>query len=569
MANQSGISGRIAQTLQTRTQRRTGTGSVNPAVKNRSDQLRSHYSRVWRRLQSIPGVNGLGIGMRGWRVYVDSALQQDVAGVPSKIAGFPTETVVRRPSFLCYGNDFQDTLQPGIEIAGKGISGSGSLGCFARLTSDHKTIVLLSAGHVLYENLKSGSGDGNECGQPNVSCCCCCTSHVICRNRGNGQNGYNEVTVEFTHPSLSGITTSDGSEMDCAVAVLNNKRPYTNQSQYYRMIQGTPPSGSLGVSGGDPVEKVGAETGHTKGTICQFNFTSVKYDTGGSGSIPNVLFPIGQENKAPVKFINQFLVVPDPDPNDPSGKTYFALQGDSGSVVVNSGQQVIGLVTAMLPLDAQGIAKISPFLTLPLPPHAGNLGVVSPIGQVLSSLGIEIVNNMQGTVTSSGPVLEVPEEVLLERERVLALERTLQSLEREIRQHALGRTVLDKIQEHRPEAARLVERNRAVIVAWHRCQGPAYAAHCLHSFQDKQYRIPSQVNGVTPWELVQRMAGVLKTYGSERLQNDIRDYEWLAREWIEGCNSVWQLVDRLRKLESVGDMDQDKVEVTADTSVTK
>jgi hypothetical protein len=518
--------------------------------KTKADMLHSLYSQVWKRIQLLPGVRGLGIGARGWRIYVDNGLNSntfDQASVPSGIAGFPTEVVSQQPTFPCYGNDFQDTLKPGIQIVGKGVSGTGSLGCFARLTSDHKTIVLLSAGHVLYEDLKSGSGGGNKCGQPDVSCCCC---HVIGRNRGNGSNGFNQVSVEFTHPSLSGINTSDGSEIDCAVSVLNNKRPYTNESQYYQMIKGTPPSG-LGVSGGDPVEKVGSETGHTKGTICQFNFTSVKYDTGGSGPVPNILFPIGQENTTSVKLINQFLVLPDPDPNDPSGKAYFAFEGDSGSVVVNSEQQVIGLLIAMLPLDARGIAKISPFLTKPIPPYAGNLGVVSPIGKILPSLGIEIVDNMQGTVPSAGATLTVPDDVLRERERVLAIERQFQALQREICEKAMGKEVLERIKEHRSEVARLIEKERAVKVAWHRCQGPAYVAHCMRSLEDRRHVIPHDVDGITPLELIQRMARVLKAHGSDRLQHDVGHYELLALDLIAGCNSVWQLVDRIRELNPV------------------
>jgi len=516
--------------------------------------LHSSYSQVWKRIQLLPGVRGLGIGTRGWRIYVDSGLNSntfDQASVPSEIAGFPTEVISQQPTFPCYGNDFQNTLKPGIQIAGKGINGSGSLGCFARLTSDHKTIVLLTASHALYENVKSGSGDGNKCGQPDVSCCCC---HVIGRNRGNGSNGYNQVTVDYTHPTISGIGESSGSEIDCAVAVLNNKRPYTNDSQYYGMIKGTPPSGSLGVSGGDPVEKVGSETGHTKGTIFQFNFTSVKYEAGGSGSIPNVLFPIDEQDLSTpgsLQLINYFLVIPDPDPNDSSRKTDFALPGDSGSVVVNSAREVVGMVAAIFPLDAARIAKLSPFLTTPIPPHARSFGVVCPIGKVLTSLGIEIVDNMQGTVPTAGAALTVPDDVLRERERVLAMERQFQGLQREICEKAMGREVLERIKEHRPEVARLIEKKRAVKVAWHRCQGPAYVAHCMRSLADQRHVVPDEVDGITPLELIQRMARVLKAHGSDRLQHDVGHYELLALDLIAGCNSVWQLVDRIRELNPV------------------
>lgn len=542
--------------------------------KTQADTRRNLYSRVWKQLQSLPGVRGLGIGMRGWRIYIEAGLNCDAVPFPAAIAGFPTEIIPQQTTFLCYGNEFQATLQPGIQISGKGISGAGagSIGCFARLTSDHKTIVLLTVSHVLYKDVQSGSGDGNECGQPKVCCCCCCTSHVIGRNRGNGSNGYNKVTVDYKHPTIPDIGESTGSEIDCGVAVLNNSRPYTNESQYYGMITGTPPSGSLGVSAGDTVEKVGSTTGHTKGTICQFNFTSVKYEAGGSGSIPSVLFPIEERDKSTpgsLTFINQLMVIPDPDSNDPLLEIDFALPGDSGSVVVNSTQQVVGLVTAIVPLNAALIAKYNPLLTSPIPPHAGSLTFVCPIGKVLTSLGIEIVDNMKGTVTTAGPVLTAPDDVLQHRERVLAMVRTLEALECELRDKAVGRKVLERIKEHRPELERLVEQKRAVKVAWNRCHGPAYAAHCLRSFEDERYVVPSEVDGVTPVELIQKMARVLKTHGSDRLQHDVAHYELLALELIAGSNSVWQLIDRLRKLDPVASADEDEVEVIANAGVSE
>ena len=545
-----------------------------------ADRLRTLHAQVWTWLQSVPGIAGLGIGVNGWRVYVESGFHAphgDASGcIPREIASFPTEIVLRQPSFLCYGNDFQATLKPGIEIASKGQEG-GSLGCFARVKTSPNIIVLLSNSHVLYGDIADfgGSGADVECGQPSVSCCCCCTSHVIGKNRGNGSNAFGrKVGVHVTHPQLA-VADQDqsGWEFDCGAAVLNGSRPYTNQSDY-GMITGAPASG-FGVSAGDAVEKVGSTTGHTTGTICEFTFNAT-YTSGGSGTIPSILSPLTvgggkgniQDNFSGAKGnINQFWVIPDPLPGNPSQKTYFVQEGDSGSVVVNSSKQVIGLLTRKITLDQGKIDFLNPFLTQPLPAHAGDLGVVSPIGKVLDSLGIEIVNNMQGTVTTAGPVLEVPDEVVQECERVMALERTLQGLEFEIRRKAMGREVVDKIGKHRPEAAGLVERNRAVKVAWHRGQGPAYAAHCLHSFQDQGYVIPSQVNGITPRELVRRMAQVLKTHGSEGLQSDIREYEQLALEWIEGCNSVWQLVDRLRKWEPAGGTND--VEVTAEAGVFK
>ena len=64
------------------------------------------------------------------------------------------------------------------------------------------------------------------------------------------------------------------------------------------------------------------------------------------------------------------------------------------------------------------------------------------------------------------------------------------------------------------------------------------------------------MNGVTPVALAKKMARVFKTNGSDRLRSDIEDYESLALEWIAGCNSVWQLVDRMRKLDSIAEVNE-------------
>jgi hypothetical protein len=95
-----------------------------------------------------------------------------------------------------------------------------------------------------------------------------------------------------------------------------------------------------------------------------------------------------------------------------------------------------------------------------------------------------------------------------------------------------------------------MDRKREVTVAWHRMEGPAYAAHVLNSFRDHGHTIPGDVHGVTPQQLVARMAAVLRKYGSAALQADIARYEALALEWLTtGDTSVWELVDRLRRIE--------------------
>jgi hypothetical protein len=534
-----------------------------------ADLLRLH-SQVWKRLRRIPGVCGLGIGLSddgreshtdvGWRIYVDGPATpsgpDEACAIPREIAGFPTEVIRKQSSFACYGNSFEDKLKPGIQVTRKGTEGGGTLGCFARVVGQPNKIVLLSCSHVLYG---PSAGADHKIGQPDVSCCCC---HVIGKNRGDRKNNFNKVSVRVSHPSMPSDEIWDGSEIDCAAALVNNKRPFTNESEFYGMITGAPPAGTLGASAGDSVEKVGSETGHTKGKIVEFTTVST-YLSGGTGTVDPILFfksllsPDAASTGAQA-MINQLVVIPDPDPANPSLPTDFGAPGDSGAVVINSAtKQVIGMLNHVIGMSPRTRREFEPFMkTPPFPPHVGSLGIVSPIGPALASLGVEIVNNMFGTVTTSGPVLEVPPGVQRRREEVIALDATLRDLESEMRQKKLGQEILKKIAEHRPEVTARFHDTRAVMDAWRHGQGPTFSVHCVRSFKDHHYLIPSEVNGVTPVALAKKMARVFKTYGSDRLRSDIEDYESLVLEWIAGCNSVWQLVDRMRKLDSVAEVNE-------------
>jgi hypothetical protein len=188
--------------------------------------------------------------------------------------------------------------------------------------------------------------------------------------------------------------------------------------------------------------------------------------------------------------------------------------------------------------------------TTPLPPHAGVLGSVCPIGRVLQALDIEIVGNMAHTARASGDELPMPEEDLIrEREEELALDRILHEVTRELGRRALGREVLDAIRRHRLEIVRLLDRKPEVTVSWHRMKGPAWVAHVMNSLKDHGYAIPREVGGITPDRLVTRMAAVLRKHGSDDLRAAIDRYEPMALEWTADVTSVWTLLERVRAME--------------------
>jgi hypothetical protein len=453
---------------------------------------------------------------------------------------------------MSYGNDWQATLRPGILITSKAVKEGGTLGCFARLSNDATKIMILSNSHVLYGDVVSlgSSGDGVEIGQPATTCCLCCTCRVIAENFRAPP--VTMVSVTVTSPAeFAG--TYQGSEIDCAIAKINQKRPFTNEA-LYGMIKGTPSSG-LGVSGGDAVEMVGTSSGHSKGRVLQF--TTVATYAGGA-SISNILYPfpslsgaIEENMGGTFPNINQLVICPDPDPDDASRVTHFCTFGDSGAVVVNQAKLVIGIVTRMRRITPEVRTEVNKILATPLPQHAGTLGLVTPIGPALTALGITIDPDMKTTASSAGDSIEDLQQAEAERESELALQLTLRDLEAEVRSKALGAAAMTALDRHRPEVLQLVNTQRQVAVTWRRNGGPAFAAHCLHSIRDHEYAIPESVEGVTPLMLMEKMASVLRRYGSAHLRADIDAYETLAYEWVEGCTSIWQLVERMRRLERV------------------
>lgn len=450
---------------------------------------------------------------------------------------------------MSYGNEYQETLRPGVLVASKVAPEGGTLGCFARLAGDPSKVVILSNSHVLYGDVASlgGSGDGAEVGQPSVSCCLCCTCRVVATNR---LARFTQVTVNVTSPIS---TTETGSEVDCAIALLNGKRAYTNEA-LYGMVTGTPASG-MGVSGNDPVELVGSTSGRSTGKVLEFNHTAT-YQSGGSGTVPKMLFPISLQGTAidesfagVLPSINQMLIVPDPDPNDPNRAMHLVGRGDSGSVVVNAARQVVGVISRAWSPSASGRAFLNQFLATPLPAHAGTLGIAASIAPVLSVLGIQIDNNMSGTATAAGVSLAELQHAETERQAEVMLQVTLRDLEAEVRAKALGAEVMAALDRHRAEVLRLVDAERRVTVTWRRNAGPAWAAHCLHSIRDHRYILPREVDGVTARELLVRMARVLARFGSAELRAAIENYEEMALDWAADCTGVWQLVERMRGLE--------------------
>jgi len=218
-------------------------------------------------------------------------------------------------------NEFFDNDQP---------SGYGTLGVLARRKTDNALVGLTCAHVVNTAGLVDAAGlplEKPRIGQPKywVSCCCC------------------------PHGYIGDVDKATATEdLDCAIIVIHDdikdKVIANNTENKIEGITGDI-TGAAAMICFDNLQKRGRSTGLTTGKV-----TEIAYGT------------------------NQMLIErTDGNPGDP-----FACHGDSGAVIVNSGNQVVGLLVAA---DREGVAGVAAPLTRIIATH---------IKPVMIELGITI-----------------------------------------------------------------------------------------------------------------------------------------------------------------------------------
>jgi hypothetical protein len=287
----------------------------------------------WR-LRHITNVCHIGVGAKekngevtdefAFRVYVDkkapsAALPSDKV-IPSLIKNIPTDVIVHSKTEMLVDSSKARPLKGGFQIRnefvrGKGEHLVGTLGCLAQVDNATQDLVGLSCEHVLM------AGQANlrvNIGQPKYSVSCCCCVH--------GQIG-------------AVINSQKDDKVDCGIIHLDEDiREEVTTAGTMNEIEGiiSPIVGVAQAVCFEPVLKRGRTTELTTGEVID-----IIYD----GS--------------------QILIHPT------GGSPKFADHGDSGSVIVNASDRVIGLLWAT---DAATRTK----------------GVANHIGQVMQEMNILI-----------------------------------------------------------------------------------------------------------------------------------------------------------------------------------
>jgi hypothetical protein len=458
----------------------------------RQNALLAVHDAAQAELMQIPGVVGVGIGLKEkdgeltdqicFRVYVTEKKSADELApeehVPKIVQGFPTDVLkvynLRPTQGFVELRDLSEhrPLKGGVAISTQVMTEKhheyGTLGWFATKVSDGSTVILTNA-HVLWPDLWNGMPpqvltDPDKLTQPIYDKTCCCEYHVI------GQR-------------IIGLKNDD---VDCAIGSLAEEKPALtigNRSTNRTLrVDGTDVAAV-----GDPVRKIGARSGYTEGTVIDIG-----------GAVGNVTLPAGGTTKVR---LHQIIVWPVTTNvtyiDDHVGQPAFDNEGDSGSVLIDDQNNIIGLIFSGDPMTSNR-----------------SIAIANHIDRVLQALkdnGHEItLVKSPGAGNSSG--IAGGTSALSRRPSLADLVRKSQTLP----------TTLYR--RHRDEVTHLVEHRRAVTVAWHRHQGPAFAAAVNRSHREPAYRIPGAINGISRHALLIAMGRVLGEHGSPALQQDLRKH---------------------------------------------
>lgn len=456
-------------------------------MKGAQERMMAVFPAVRARLQAIPGVVQIGIGIKetgaqptgepAFGVYVrEKKPLEDVAPeerIPAEIEGFATDVRVYRRAKREEDTGKYRPLEGGIQIKRAGSDEAGTIACFGHRDTPAGEPILLTAGHVVGlpqddtpAGLLGGDNDGIEIGQHTHTDSWCCKCHVV----GFTLHGVNHKTIDF------------------AIVQLNSDITTINNVHEIGPVDGI----FTGLTMGDMVKKRGRTTGFTTGNVSMLIMNA-------AGTA-----------------VEQIEVKRN------GGNERFSRPGDSGSALLNATNAIVGIHYGGNNTDADTAPNFVSWST--------------PIQLVLDTA---MAHGFPITITATGVIGDEDE-----LEMTVAAARTdlMWALELRLRQTERGRELWSIIDRHQREILRLVNRERAVTVVWRRNQGPAFIAAMGRSLKEPTFRIPEEMNGVSRQRLIIAMATMLDAHGSEALRSTLAEHRALLQEVLIGGGRAEEMV---------------------------
>lgn len=481
------------------------------------------------KLRAIPGVRHVSIGLKQRdgvhsdliciRVHVEEkralAAIPEAERIPAVIGGF--ETDVHSPRTFDFNYNIDTTryrpIKGGISITNRiidlnklgteGVLVAGTLGC----TAMHgKSAVILSNCHVLKAH---GAGKGDWIYQPATEVFDQPPLSELPKTLSGPDDGIAKIVTGFMSEDVDGAIARIDVSSCCHCCGVD----YTNEivGLSRRDIPGVAPDdlpatntivGMRAAVINTRVFIVGAATGRSEGWVIEPNGDSVTMNWEGS----------------PKTFINSIYI------SAKDSLRSFSDEGDSGSVVIDEENYVVGLLFAS--------SKDGPEY----------YAIANHIEHVCSGLDIKINFTKASTPTAGAraewrmPHLpsahEGNELYEIARERVLA--------------HPAGAWLWEIADMYRDEIVELVTTHRPVSVAWQRAAGPAFFAAALNTIRAGRFEFPTTVNGITLEDALARMGVALEAHGSPELREAIRAHRDLILGAAHDSATLDEVLDKLR-----------------------
>ncbi|MCU0433583.1 MAG: hypothetical protein MUC87_09040 [Bacteroidia bacterium] len=486
-------------------------------------------------LRAIPGVIHVSTGLKEKngeitdqlciRVYVEEKkTETDIpAGqiIPKEINGYPTDVNVVAQSFQFLADNARyRPVKGGIQISNRIIAlnaqgngttlSRGTLGCVAFADEDNAPVIL-SNWHVLYANT---GRDGDRIYQPSPTSIPPVSLLNLPMRPADDDNA--DMIAKNRRSSITNKT-------DAAIAVIDVSSccgccgiHYSNEINNLSVSQGSgQPArpayntivGKQVAASGMVVFKVGQSTRRVEGRVVDPNYPT---------------FTITQHGNS-YTFTGQIAI------SHTNTSMSFSDHGDSGSVIINSDNKIIGLLFS-------GGNNIT---------HNGvtyaHLTLANHIDDVIAGLRIHFrfsnqvqVNSGQNLFSDASvqtPAVPVHPAYLKLREKLLV--------------HPFTALLFDSGAKHREEIMYLVNHCRPVTVAWQRNKGPAWLAVIMSAVRDERDILPEETAGVSLNSLLQVMYDALIENGSEALKTDLAEY---GRELINAGagNSLNKIINGLQ-----------------------
>ena len=281
------------------------------------------------------------------------------------------------------------------------------------------------------------------------------------------------------------------------------------------------------------VFKVGRTTGKTTGKVMLVNAALIADPepdkVGGS--------PVAAQNT----ILIEFDVASTANGKNCKGNARFTEEGDSGSIIVDENNRVIGLhshrgvagASGLIPSHACHILPVLEYLGICIPVTTGTSrgSSLATDGSGIAPASLKNLGDFplpDGEIVFTGQQVEalparspgLTEPVPVTDEEVRHMRELLDAF----RSTRKGRELHDVFGEVRREIGYLVRNCRPVKVTWHRNKGTAFFAHMLNHLKGDTDHVPQDVDGVLLHTLLFRMGEVLTKHGSNPLRRAIEQH---------------------------------------------